>query len=43
VPVEYFGDFLKQKIDKKRSESELHKFARFIDIDKDGFISEIDL
>lgn len=43
VPVEYFGDFLKQKIDKKRNESELHKFARFIDIDKDGFISEIDL
>ncbi len=43
VPVEYFGDFLKKKIDKKRNESELQKYSRFIDIDKDGFISEIDL
>jgi hypothetical protein len=43
VPVAQFATFLKQKIDKKRSEEELHKYAHFIDIDKDGFISEIDL
>ena len=35
--------FLKAKIDKKKSEGELRKYAHFIDIDKDGFISEIDL
>jgi len=34
---------LKQKIDKKREFSELMSFAHYIDIDKDGFISEIDL
>jgi hypothetical protein len=34
---------LKQKIDKKRNEDELQKYAHFIDIDKDGIISEIDL
>ena len=43
VSVEKFGQFLKQKIDKKRSEDELDKYAHYIDIDKDGYISEIDL
>ena len=43
IPVDYFADFLKQKIDKKRNPNDLHKFANFMDIDKDGFISEIDL
>jgi Ca2+-binding EF-hand superfamily protein len=43
VPVEYFADFLQAKIDKKRSEGELRKYASYIDIDKDGYISEIDL
>ena len=35
--------FLKAKIDKKRTDSELRKYAHFMDIDKDGYISEIDL
>ena len=43
VPVDYFADFLQAKIDKKRTDTELRKFANFMDIDKDGFISEIDL
>lgn len=43
VPISYFSDFLKSKIDKKRSDDELTRFAHFIDIDKDGFVSEIDL
>lgn len=34
---------MKSKIDKKRTEAELRKYAHFMDIDKDGFISEIDL
>lgn len=43
VPTGYFAEFLKAKIDKKRSEGELCRYANFIDIDKDGFVSEIDL
>jgi Ca2+-binding EF-hand superfamily protein len=43
VSVETFAQFLKSKIDKKRPVGELRKFAHFMDIDKDGFISEIDL
>lgn len=43
VPVDNFADFLKAKIDKKRAEIDLIKFAHFIDIDKDGYVSEIDL
>lgn len=34
---------MKQKIDKKRSEQEHQRFAQFIDVDKDGFVSEVDL
>jgi len=30
-------------MDKKRSIEELRRFAHFMDIDKDGYISEIDL
>ncbi len=43
IPTDYFAEFLKAKIDKKRSEYELRKYAHYMDIDKDGFISEIDL
>jgi Ca2+-binding EF-hand superfamily protein len=43
VSTSYFAEFLKAKIDKKRSEEELTRYAYFIDIDKDGFVSEIDL
>lgn len=38
-----FAHFLKTKIDKKRSDQELKKYAQFIDIDKDGWVSAIDL
>lgn len=34
---------MKAKVDKKRSINEHTKYASFIDIDKDGFVSEIDL
>jgi len=43
VPVEYFSEFLKAKIDKKRSQAELARYAHYMDIDKDGFVSEIDI
>ena len=34
---------MKGKIDKKRTHGELQQYAHFMDIDKDGFVSEIDL
>lgn len=43
VSVSVFGQFLKSKIDKKRSLGELKQYAHYMDIDKDGFISDIDL
>jgi len=43
VSVNVFASFLKAKIDKKRDEAELRKFANYMDVDKDGFITEIDL
>jgi Ca2+-binding EF-hand superfamily protein len=43
VSVDLFADFLKSKVDKKRQGNELRQYAHFIDIDKDGFVSEIDL
>jgi hypothetical protein len=38
-----FGQFLRQKIDKKRGSGELNKYAVYMDVDKDGFITPIDL
>ena len=43
VPVDFFAEFLRAKIDKKRTDGELRKYASFMDVDKDGFLSEIDL
>lgn len=43
VSTESFAQFLKSKIDKKRDLPQLRNFAYYMDIDKDGFISEIDL
>ncbi len=43
LPVALFAQFLKNKIDKKRDEGELRKYASYMDIDKDGIISIIDL
>jgi Ca2+-binding EF-hand superfamily protein len=43
IPVAYFAEFLKAKIDKKRNYQELDKYARYMDIDKDGLVSEIDI
>ena len=43
VSIEMFSQFLKAKVDKKRSEHELRKYAAQIDVDKDGFVSAIDL
>ena len=41
--MDLFASFLKSKIDKKRSMGELRQYANYMDVDKDGFISEIDL
>jgi Ca2+-binding EF-hand superfamily protein len=38
-----FANFLKQKIDKKRTLPELRQYAHYMDVDKDGFVSEVDL
>lgn len=43
VSVDVFAEFLKSKVDKKRSSGELRQYAHYIDVDKDGFVSEIDL
>lgn len=43
VSVRVFAEFMKSKIDKKRAHGELQQYAHFMDIDKDGFVSEIDL
>mmetsp|Transcript_23065 Transcript_23065/g.22459 ORF Transcript_23065/g.22459 Transcript_23065/m.22459 type:complete len:459 (+) Transcript_23065:1720-3096(+) len=43
VSVEVFAAFLKNKIDKKRDLHALRQYANFMDVDKDGYISEIDL
>jgi Ca2+-binding EF-hand superfamily protein len=43
VTTDIFAQFLKTKIDKKRSDGELRTYAHYMDVDKDGYISEIDL
>lgn len=43
VSLENFASFLKHKVDKKRSKEQLRQFAYFLDVDKDGYVSEIDL
>ena len=43
ISVDYFGRFLKNKIDKKREEGELMRFATMMDIDQDTFIDINDL
>lgn len=43
VSVDYFTKFLKNKVDKKRDENELRRYAELIDIDTDGYISIHDL
>lgn len=39
----YFTNFLKNKVDKKRTFEELRNFAVMMDIDQDGFIDVHDL
>ena len=39
ISVEFFGDFMKSKIDKKREMSEIQRFAAMMDIDRDGRIN----
>lgn len=43
VPVTDFAAFLKAKVDKKRDGQELLKFARMLDVDKDGMVGETDV
>lgn len=43
VGVEFFGRFLKKKIDKKRDAGELMRFAHMMDVDQDSYIDQYDL
>ncbi len=43
IPVEKFGAFLKNKIDKKRDERQLREFAAAMDYNRDKYISVDDL
>ncbi len=43
LSITVFAQFLKSKIDKKRNEEELRKYAHYMDIDKDGLISVNDM
>ena len=43
VPVATFAEFLKQKVEKKRTPGELLDFTVRMDIDKDGLITEADM
>ena len=43
VPLSTFAEFLKQKVEKKRTHEELLAFTARMDVDKDGLITEADL
>ena len=43
IPTALFAEFLKQKVEKKRSIDELCTYANMIDVDKDGFVTEADM
>lgn len=43
IPTVLFAEFLKQKVEKKRSLPDLCQYSKMIDIDKDGFITEADI
>jgi len=38
-----FAEFLKAKVEKRRSMNDLMGYANLMDIDKDGYINEQDL
>ena len=38
-----FAEFIKQKIDKRRSDEDIISECNMIDVDKDGFIGQEDL
>jgi len=43
VSVSKFADFLKSKVEKRKEHGELTRYAKLIDVDKDGYIGEEDL
>ena len=43
VSVSKFADFLKSKVEKRKEHGELVRYAKLIDVDKDGYIGEEDL
>ena len=43
IPNRLFAEFLKQKVEKKRSLDDLIKYSNQLDVDKDGFITEADI
>ena len=43
IPVEVFAEFLKQKVEKKRSIEELTRYTALLDVDKDGYVTEQDV
>ena len=43
IPTNLFAEFLKQKVEKKRTYEELCKYSNMLDVDKDGFVTEHDI
>jgi len=43
IPVDVFAEFLKQKVEKKRSIEDLARYAGLMDVDKDGYVTEQDI
>ena len=43
IPTNLFAEFLKQKVEKKRSYEELCKYSNMLDVDKDGYVTEHDI
>ena len=43
IPTQLFAEFLKQKVEKKRSLDDLIQYSNMLDVDKDGFVTEADI
>ena len=43
IPCQLFAEFLKQKVEKKRTLDDLIQYSIMMDVDKDGFVTEADI
>ena len=43
IPCQLFAEFLKQKVEKKRSLDDLIQYSIMMDVDKDGYVTEADI